>query len=123
MPKKNPFKKRSKLEKYIETYLKSLYPELYISFNNRKALGGPELDIYIPRLKLAIEINGIHHHSPIYGLEKLAQIQEQDCKKKRLCKASGIRLVVLDTHEAGAFSKEQGEAFLGLVCAEVDVRL
>ena len=120
---RNPFNKRSKLEKYIELRLKALYPNLRISFNNRKALGGPELDIYIPKLFLAFELNGAHHYNPIYGLEKLAQIQDQDARKISLCDELGIDLVVVDTRKANPFSEEQGEAFLRVLRMEITSRL
>ena len=123
MPKKNPYNKRSKLEKYIESRLKTLYPNIRISFNNRKALGGPELDIYIPKLRLAFELNGEHHFSPIYGLEKLAQIQAQDTRKISLSKELGIDLVVVDTRKANPFSNELGEAFLRVLQREINSRL
>lgn len=123
MAKRNPFNKRSKLERYLESRLRELYPNLRISFNNRKALGGPELDVYIPRLKLAFELNGEHHYSPIYGHEKLAQIKEQDNRKIGLCNELGIALVSLDTRKANPFSEAHGEAFLALLDSHITSRL
>lgn len=120
---RNPFNKRSKLEKYIEPRLKVLYPNLRISFNNRKALGGPELDIYIPKLKLAFELNGEHHYSPIYGHEKLAQIQDQDIRKISLCEELGIYLVPLDTRKANPFSEAHGEVFLAILDSHISSHL
>jgi predicted RNA-binding Zn-ribbon protein involved in translation (DUF1610 family) len=52
--------RRSKLEKYIENELIKLYPNLEILFNDNKAINS-ELDIYMPSLKLAFELNGIYH--------------------------------------------------------------
>jgi len=53
--------RRSKLEIYLENNLKQIYTNLEIIFNNKKVIGS-ELDIYIPTLKIAFELNGIHHY-------------------------------------------------------------
>jgi len=45
-----------------------LYPDLVIHFNKKDAINS-ELDIYIPSLKLAFELNGIFHYEPIFGKE------------------------------------------------------
>lgn len=115
--KKNPFNKRSKLEKYLERRLKALYPTLLISFNNRKVLGGPEIDIYVPSLGIAIELNGIHHYEPIYGHEKLAQIQSQDKRKESLSEALSLRFIALDVRSASPHSKTSAEAVLSQIRA------
>lgn len=45
-----------------------------------------ELDIYLPKLKLAIEIDGLYWHSR-------ENVQKNDRVKDRLCRERGIRLV------------------------------
>ena len=47
--------RRSKLEVYLEEQLTTLYSTLYIEYSNKQVIGS-ELDIYIPSLKLAFEI-------------------------------------------------------------------
>ena len=62
--------RRSKLEMWLEEQLTKLYPVLEINFNKTNIINS-ELDIYIPSLKLAFELNGIFHYEPIYGKDKL----------------------------------------------------
>lgn len=56
--------------------------------NNRKILGGKELDIYIPGLNIAIEYNGAIWHSEKYGRDRHAMN-----KKRVRCLELGIRLI------------------------------
>lgn len=88
--------RRSKLEQWIETQLPPLYPNLDIQFNRKDTINS-ELDIYIPSLRLAIELNGIFHYEPIYGAEKLASIQNNDERKFQACLERGIELLIIDT--------------------------
>ena len=53
--------RRSKLEAWLETQLCKSYPNLEIHFNKKDTINS-ELDIYIPSLKLAFELNGIFHY-------------------------------------------------------------
>lgn len=87
---------RSKLEKWLEIKLVSIYPELKIEFNNRIAINS-ELDIYFPSLGLAIELNGVFHYEPIFGTEKLKIVQNNDKRKFAACNENGISLCVIDT--------------------------
>lgn len=90
--------RRSKLENYIEDHLCLLYPGLEIIYNGKEIIGS-ELDVYIPSLRLAIEINGIFHYQPVFGEEKLRSIQSNDTEKLEACRSAGISLVVLDTSD------------------------
>ena len=74
-----------------------------------------ELDIYIPSLKLAFEIQGIFHYEPIFGQEKLDQIQKNDLEKVKKCKALGIKLICIDTRKQKTFSKISSTEFLNIV--------
>ena len=88
--------RRSKMEKWLEIKLTELYPELKILYNNKEAINS-EIDVYIPELKLAIELNGIFHYEPIYGEGKLSSIQFNDKNKFKLCHEAGISLCIIDT--------------------------
>lgn len=88
--------RRSKLEFYIEQKLTELYPELNIYYNNKEAIGS-ELDIYIPSLSLAFELNGIFHYEPIFGQDKLEKIQNNDINKYQACLENKIDLCIIDT--------------------------
>jgi len=70
---KNTGTKISKLEIWLQTKLTEQYPNLEIHYNRKDTINS-ELDIYIPSLKLAFELNGIFHYEPIYAEDKLNQI-------------------------------------------------
>jgi len=90
--------KRSKLEVYLEEQLREQFPELKIICNNKEIIGS-ELDFYFPTLNLAIEINGIFHYEPIYGKDKLTNIQNNDKAKLRACNQNNIDLISIPTLE------------------------
>jgi len=85
----------SKLELFLQEELTKKY-QYKFHFNRKDAINS-ELDIYIPELKLAFELNGIFHYEPIYGPEKLNQIQNNDNRKFQACLEHGIELCVIDT--------------------------
>ncbi len=85
----------SKLELFLQNNLLERY--CYDFHFNRKDTINSELDIYIPELKLAFELNGIFHYEPIYGEEKLNQIQNNDNRKFQACLEKGIELCIIDT--------------------------
>lgn len=77
----------SKNEMEIYDIIASLMPNVPIEQHDRNILGGKEVDIYIPSLKVGIEYNGLYwHNSKIinknYHLDKL-----------NLCKERGIKLI------------------------------
>ena len=88
--------RRSKLEIFIEEQLIKDFPSLTFYFNSKKFIES-ELDIYIPELKLAFELNGIFHYEPIYGENKLEKIKTNDNQKIINCFKQGIELCIIDT--------------------------
>lgn len=86
----------SKLEKFIQKYIVKKYKNLTILFNDKTAIKS-ELDIYIPSLKIAFELNGIVHYKPIYGDKKYKNIINNDRLKNEKCKECGIELFTINT--------------------------
>lgn len=84
----------SKLELFIQKKLKEKY-SFDFQFNCKIAIKS-ELDIYVPELKLAFELNGIFHFKPIFGIEKFHQIQNNDNKKIQKCLEQNIDLNIID---------------------------
>ena len=114
--------RRSKLEKWLENQLKTLYPELDLDFNNKKAIDS-ELDIYIKSLNLAFELNGIFHYEPIYGKEKLASIQNNDKRKFQASLERNIELCIIDTSMVKCFTSKRAQIFLDIIVEIIDNKL
>lgn len=103
----------SKLEKYLHLKLTELY-----SFDfhfNRKDTIQSELDIYIPELKLAFELNGIFHYEPIFGKDKLEQTQNNDNRKFQACIENGIELCIIDTSGQRYFKESTSQKYLQII--------
>ena len=105
---------RSKLEKWLESKLITEYPELEFHFSRKDAING-ELDIYIPSLKLAFELNGIFHYEPIYGKEQLIKMQNNDKRKFQACLENGIELCIIDTTSQKYFKENTSLKFLNII--------
>lgn len=106
--------RRSKLEAYLEKQLTLLYPNLKFDFNRKDAINS-ELDIYIPSLKLAFELNGIYHYEPIHGPDKLNQTQNNDQRKFQACVENGISLCIIDTSKQKYFKESTSKEFLNII--------
>lgn len=113
---------RSKLEKFIESQLLILYPTLQFQFNNRTTINA-ELDIYIPTLKLAFELNGIFHYEPIYNEEKLKTIQNNDNRKMQACLEKNIELCVINTSNQKYFKEKSSYQFLDIIVSIIDKKI
>ncbi len=113
--------RRSKLEKWLEEQLTILYPELEIHFNKKDVIGS-ELDIYIPSLKLAFELNGIFHYEPIYGQPKLDQIRSNDVSKTKLCHEAKIDLCIIDTSGQKYVKAATSQKYLDIITSIINER-
>lgn len=63
-----------------------LHEELGGEMNNRKVLGGLEVDLFFPAEKIAFEVNGIYYHSSLHKPKNYHQ------NKTELAHAVGIKL-------------------------------
>lgn len=106
--------RRSKLEAYVEEKLTESYPDLEIVYNDKSAIYS-ELDIYIPSLKLAFELNGIVHYEPIFGEDKFAMIQKNDQNKFYECQKHNISLCTIDTSGLKYFKELNAKKYLDLI--------
>ncbi len=112
----------SKLEIWLSTKLPLLYPNLEFHFNRKDAING-ELDIFIPSLKLAFELNGIFHYEPIYGPEKLSSIQNNDQRKSQACFERGIELCLIDVSHQSYFKEKTSIKFLSIITNIINHKL
>lgn len=101
---------RSKAEDILFGMIVADFPTLNVLANDRETLDGLEIDLYIPSANLAIELNGPVHYMPIYGDERLEQVQMKDARKHLELHQRGIRLLVLDISRLQ--TRKKTEAFL-----------
>lgn len=106
--------KISKLEIWLAEQLPKLYPDLEFHFNRKDAIES-ELDIYVPSLKLAFELNGIFHYEPIFGQEKLASIQNNDNRKFQACLEKNIELCIIDSSQLKYFKPQKAQKYLDII--------
>lgn len=111
--------RRSKLEIYLEQELIKLYPNLEIHFNKKDTINS-ELDIYIPSLNLAFELNGIFHYEPIYGENTLLKVKNNDNRKFQACIDKGIALCIIDTSSQKYFKESSSKKFLELIISIIE---
>lgn len=114
--------RRSKLEIYIENELNILYPDLNIDYNKTNAINA-ELDIYIPSLKIAFELNGIYHYEPIFGKERLTKAQNNDERKFQACLENKIELCIIDTSQQKHFKEQSSKKFLSIIITLINKKL
>jgi hypothetical protein len=114
--------RRSKLEKWIENRLIELYPNLNILYNDKTTINS-ELDIFIPSLNVAFELNGIFHYEPIYGINKLEKIKSNDESKSKLCHENKIDLCIINTSKQKVFKQKSSEIYLNIITEIINSRL
>lgn len=113
--------RRSKLEQWLENKLTNQYPNLEIHFNHKNTIDS-ELDIYIPSLQLAFELNGIFHYEPIYGKDKLHKIQENDISKSKACIDNKIDLCIIDTSQQKYFKENTSIKYFNIITNIINQR-
>jgi len=108
-------KEGSKTELYILEQLQYAGIPAQSHNTHRIANENLELDIYIPSLKTAIEINGVSHYEPIRGEDVLARQQKADKEKAGLLLGSGMCLInikLLRKHVSQSYHRELFAALL-----------
>lgn len=114
--------RKSKLESWLADALINLFPDLEFKFNEKSTINS-ELDIYIPKLNLAFELNGIFHYEPIFGTEKLKKIQNNDNRKFQACLENGIELCIIDTSRQTYFKEKTSIQFLEIIKNLINLKL
>jgi len=112
LPKHKTF--QSKAEKQIRKYITTNYPNLEFITNNKSHIGY-ELDIFIPSLQLAFEINGIHHYKPIYGTPLFEKIKIRDNLRVEMCAAKNTTLIVLNISKLSQYTDKHMQPFYQIV--------
>ncbi len=113
--------RRSKLEIWVEKQLSNKY-NFKILFNDKTAINS-ELDIYIPFLELAFELNGIFHYEPIFGIEKLSSIKNNDNRKFQACLEQNIELCILDVSQQKYFKEKSSKKYLDIIIYIIENKL
>lgn len=111
--------RRSKFEIYLSEILPSRYSDLEFHFNRIDTINS-ELDIYIPTLKLAFELNGIFHYEPIFGKEKLEKTQNNDKRKFQACLEHNIELCIIDVSSITYFKPDRVQKFVDIISNIID---
>lgn len=85
----------SETELYYQ--IKAAFPAEEVIQHARPAwLGLQHLDVFLPRLQIAIEFQGSQHDRPVDffgGEEAFRQVQKRDTNKKRKCNKNGVTLI------------------------------
>lgn len=86
-------KKGSKLETF---FLNSLIADGYrVDFHREQTLSNTKLqiDLFLPTLNIAIEVDGLSHFEPVWGEDTLKRNQKYDNKKTGLILGKGLVLI------------------------------
>lgn len=110
-PSKIKKKRRSKNEIYIEEQLKQYYENLEIIYDSSKIIGY-NLDIFIPELNIAIDINGLHNYKPIFGKTSFKITKQNNRNKIIECRKKDIKLYTINTSEQKRFNEESSQKYV-----------
>lgn len=92
------YKRRSNQELYLYNLIKKDFPKLNIKTNDRQLLKcGYELDLWIPDIKLGVELNGPTHYLNIYG--DLDKIQHRDSIKQKEMIENNYKLITININD------------------------
>jgi hypothetical protein len=115
---------QSSHQKFIYDIVRNIIPDKDIDYNNKKTIYSPEtaypleLDIYIPSINLAIEVDGPMHREPVYGEERLELQIKNDAIKNELCLKNHINLIRINTDDIDFNNKELHQTTLSQAIQE-----
>jgi hypothetical protein len=90
----------------VQTRIKETFPDLEVKYGVKDALGDAgEVDIWVPSMALAFEIQGPSHYEPIYGMDRLLGEQRNDEEKRQSAKTLNVELVEIDARDFKTFKK------------------
>lgn len=111
----------SKLEKYL---LENLITNNYKTIPHKEQILSNtklHIDLFLPELNIAVEVDGPSHFLPVWGEEALKRNQEYDSKKTGLLIGKGINLIRIKQQKD--FSKSRAKIIFGrLMEAIADIR-
>ena len=81
----------SRGERELHDKIKDRYATYEVISNDRKTLGGLELDIYIPDINVAIEYNGDYWHDETVHDD----VADKHARKSNLCRDKNIKLFIV----------------------------
>ena len=101
----------SKLEKFL---LEKLLSQGYaVEFHKEQSILNTKLqiDLFLPKINVAIEVDGPSHFEPVWGQEALKRNQDYDSKKNGLLIGKGIALIRIK--QTKDFSKSRASVVFG----------
>jgi len=118
---------QSQAEEYIQQFLN---PELICHKRFRRLIKNPEtnrwleLDLWLPEVRLAVEIDGpMHRPDSGYGEQRFLYQQKQDQLKNLLCEQSNVELLRIPTNADYWKDKEQLQIILSQAIQKAKSRM
>ena len=105
----------SKLETLVYDYVKSIYSGIVIK-NARGILSKKEIDIYLPSLRIGIEIDGDYWHGYHDIQTDFRSIQAHAGDKQKECQQLGIRLITIKECDYNARNGQIKNFLKDLIC-------
>lgn len=96
--------RRSKSEIRLERLLSKVFDG--VVGNDRKVLGGLQLDIVLRKHRIVVEWDGVFHWKPIFGEEKLKSNQEHDQRKTKALLSKDWSIIRVKDNDSESATKE-----------------